>query len=45
MLPGDIFVDQHFFEAWLSLKPNWLIRFSYDLERMEMKLEAESENH
>ena len=43
LFPGDMFIDQHFFETWVRLQSNWVIRFSYDLE--EMRLEVESANN
>lgn len=38
VFPGDIFIMQNFFNVWISVKPNWLIRFSDDLESIEMKM-------
>ena len=43
LLPGDIFIDQHFFDSWVSVKPGMLIRFSYDNEHVEMVTESESD--
>jgi len=37
LFPSDIFIIQYFFDVWISLSPNWLIRFSDDLESIEMK--------
>ena len=45
LFPGDVFIDQHFFETWVSLKPNWVVRFSYDLEAIEMRPEVDSANN
>lgn len=42
LFPGDIYIDQHFFETWISLKPDWVVRFSYDLEKIEMMQQVES---
>lgn len=38
VFPGDIFIMQNFFNVWISVKPNWVIRFSDDLESIEMKM-------
>lgn len=45
LFPRDIFIDQHFFETWVSLKPNWVVRFSYDLESIEMRPKVELTNN
>ena len=43
MLPGDIYIDQHFFETWVSVKPDWAVRFTYDVQGMDMRLEVKTE--
>ena len=45
MLPGDIYIDQHFFETWVSVKPDWAVRFTYDVQGMDMRLEVETEKN
>ena len=37
LFPGDYFLIQHFFNVWVSVHPQWVIRFSYDLESIEMR--------
>ena len=41
LFPGDFFIDQHFYQTWVSLKPHWVMRFSYDMESIEMRKEEE----
>ena len=43
MLPGDIYIDQHFFETWVSVKPGLAVRFTYDVQGMDMRLEVKTE--
>lgn len=45
MLPGDIYIDQHFFDTWVSVKPGWAVRFSYNVQGMKMRLEVELVNN
>lgn len=42
LFPGDIFISQNFFETWISIPPNWVIWFEYDLSSIELKMEIES---
>ncbi len=44
LFPRDVFIDQHFFETWISLRPDMVVRFSYDLEGIEMRIEIEYAN-
>jgi len=39
LFPSEIFIEQHFFETWISIPPDWVVRFSYDLEEIEMEQE------
>ena len=40
LFPSDIFIVQYFFDVSISLSTNWLIRFSDDLESIEMMQDA-----
>lgn len=42
IFPADIFIIQHFFDVWISVHPQWVIRFSNDLESIEMMNDVES---
>ncbi|MBK9983900.1 MAG: hypothetical protein IPP15_16295 [Saprospiraceae bacterium] len=41
LFPGDIFISQNFYDVWISIKPNWVVRFAIDLESIELKLKDE----
>ncbi len=36
LFPGDIFISQNFYDVWVSIKPNWVVRFGIDLENIEL---------
>ena len=44
LFPGDIFITQHFFDVWVSVHPDWVIRFPYHFESIEMRKDVESHN-
>ncbi|MEO6131866.1 MAG: hypothetical protein ABIQ02_08450 [Saprospiraceae bacterium] len=37
LFPGNMFVIQYVYDAWVKVKPNWLIRFGDGLESIEIK--------
>jgi hypothetical protein len=45
LFPGDIFITQNFFNVWISMSPHGVIRFSDDLESIEMKNDIESQSN
>jgi hypothetical protein len=34
---GEFFIDQSYFETWVCIRPNTVVRFSIDLDRIEVK--------
>lgn len=41
LFPGDIFISQNFYDVWINIKPNWVVRFADDLESIELKVELD----